>query len=147
AGGGPQGGDGAGERLGGLALARARSELVRPVLELPLEGGASVGQWAARALSRDCALRGWPRRQPPLGGARWCGGGAGGVDVRVAACELALKLVALSRGPGGAGGAAAGAEAPIPAAGGAASAADGWAGVWATGTAGAGEVPPDRPPG
>jgi len=123
AGGGPQGGDVVGERLEGLALARARSELVRRVLELPLEGGASVGQWAARALSRDCALREWLRRQPPHGAPRRYAGGVVEVDVRLAADELALKLVALSRGPGGAGGAAAGAEAPIPAAGGAASAA------------------------
>src|SRR5690606_19519558 len=113
AGGGPQGGDVVGERLEGLALARARSELVRRVLELPLEGGASVGQWAARALSRDCALREWLRRQPPHGAPRRYAGGVVEVDVRLAADELALKLVALSRAPGGAGRAAAGAEAPI----------------------------------
>lgn len=82
-------------RVERIALARARGELCRQVLDLPIRPGLTVGHWAARDAGLDRALRLWLRARPAYGAARSYSDGTCEVDVRLEPQELRRLLVRL----------------------------------------------------
>ncbi len=82
-------------RVERIALARARSELCRLVLDLPIRPDLTVGHWAARDGALDRALRLWLRARPAHGAARSYSDGTCEVDVRLEPQELIKLLVRL----------------------------------------------------
>lgn len=76
-----------------LALARARANLYDRIALLPLTADLTVGDWAARDITRRRELRLWVRACPRLGNARVYSDAVCDVDVRVVPNELAARLV------------------------------------------------------
>ena len=79
-----------------LALARARTGLYEQVAGLPLSSGLTVGDWAARDITRQRELRLWARTRPRMGKARVYSDATCDVDVRIAPDELARHLVEIA---------------------------------------------------
>jgi hypothetical protein len=82
-------------RVERIALARARGELSRQVLDLPIRPGLTVGHWVSRDSGLDRALRLWLRARPAHGSARSYSDGTCEVDVRLEPQELHKLLVRL----------------------------------------------------
>lgn len=66
-----------------LALAKARADLLEQVYGLAVSNQFTVGNWAAREVSRDRAVRLWIRSQPRFGAARFYSDATADVDVRL----------------------------------------------------------------
>lgn len=82
-------------RVERIALARARGELCRQVLDLPIRPGLMVAHWVSRNSGLDRALRLWLRARPAHGSARCYSDGTCEVDVRLEPQELHKLLVRL----------------------------------------------------
>jgi len=78
-----------------LALARARTDLHGQVVRLTLADDLTIGDWAARNITRQRELRLWvrTRTRPRTGNARLYSDATGDVDVRVAPDDLSARLV------------------------------------------------------
>lgn len=119
-----------------LATARARTLMWREVSALPVEGGRTLGAWAAEDISRERSLRLWVRQLPRFGPPRIYSDGSCEVDVRLLPEELRAQLAQVAS-PG-----AEAARAALPPQ--LESAARRGPGLWATGVASVGELDPGR---
>lgn len=119
-----------------LATARARTLIWGQVSALPVEGGRTLGAWAAEDVSRERGLRMWVRQLPRFGPPRIYSDGSCEVDIRLQPEALRAQLAQVaSAGEDPARAAlppqldSAARRAPV---------------LWATGAASAGEQDPGR---
>ncbi|MFH1747750.1 MAG: hypothetical protein ABIG44_12000 [Planctomycetota bacterium] len=80
-----------------LARARARADLLQQVYTQPITDQVTLGQWAAREVPRDRALRLWIRSQPGYGTTRFYSDGSADVDTRLESTVLLEQLQRLRR--------------------------------------------------
>ncbi len=122
-----------------LALARARTDLHGQVVRLPLADDLTVGDWAARDITRQRELRLWVRTRTRTGNVRLYSDATCDVDVRVAPADLSARLVEmLSQPPPDQ-------SRPLTAAD-VTNAAPKWPALWSTGSAALIEKTPARAP-
>ncbi|RMF80404.1 MAG: hypothetical protein D6744_08295 [Planctomycetota bacterium] len=125
-----------------IAIARARTALLRAVQRLPLSEGLTVADWAARDPEIDRNLRRWVRCRQPVGGVRRFSDGSCAASARIRPQELSEWF----RRFGVRGQAAAGTDSPSEAA--LRAAARTWSTVWGVGWSEAAErIEEGLPPG